>query len=241
MKNRGEMSMTKYEVIISDIRKKIQNGTYAVNEQLPKELDLCKAYNVSRITVKKAIDQLVYEGLIIKRRGSGTFVKGLSEYNGKLGSQMNGLFGDLDKTKIKSNVLLFEVIPAGEDLSEKLNIKPDDFVYHIVRYRHDDKNWKVIDYCYMSIDLIPGIKKEVLEHSIYEYIENTLNLRIQSAHRTIKAKRPNEYDKKYMGMNDTDPVLSIEQVGYLDNGVPFECSDQHHNGDEFEFKTVSIR
>lgn len=233
--------MTKYEMIISDIRKKIQSGAYAVNEKLPTETELGKQYQVSRITVKKAIDQLVLEGLVIKRRGAGTFVKGLSEQEGKLQLQMNGLFSTLDKSKIRSEVVRFEVIPAGEAIAEKLKIDPEDFVYYCIRYRYDGQSWRAIDYVYMPIDLIQGLKKEVLYHSIYDYIENTLGLRIQSAHRVIRAVRPNEYDKKYLHVQDTDPILSIEQVGYLDNGVPFEFSDQHHIGDEFEFKTVSIR
>ncbi len=233
--------MTKYEVITSDIRKKIQNGTYGVSEQLPTEPELCEMYKVSRITVKKAIDQLVMEGLVIKKRGSGTFVKGLEEHKGKLAVQANGLYVHLDKSKIKSEVVLFEVIPAEKAIAEKLNIKDDDFVYHLIRYRYDDKDWKVLDFVYMPIDLIPGLKKEVLYHSIYNYIENDLGYRIQSAHRIIQAKRPNDYDKKWLGLKDTDPILAITQIGYLDNGVPFEYSEQHHIGDDFTYKTVSIR
>ena len=61
--------MTKYEVITGDIRKKIQNGTYAVSTKLPTEPEMCETYKVSRITVKKAIDQLVMEGLVIKKGG----------------------------------------------------------------------------------------------------------------------------------------------------------------------------
>ena len=58
--------MTKYEVITSDIRKKIQNGTFSANTRLPTEPELGEQYNVSRITVKKAIDKLVAEGLCYK-------------------------------------------------------------------------------------------------------------------------------------------------------------------------------
>lgn len=233
--------MTKYEIISSDIRKKIQNGTFAVNTQLPTEPELGEQYNVSRITVKKAIDQLVAEGFVIKRRGSGTFVKGLTEQPGGVSPQVNGLFHTLDKSKIKSEVVLFEVIPAQEKIAGKLNIQPDDFVYHIIRYRYGEDNWHTLDFSYMPILLIPGLKKEHLYHSIYEYIESTLKLRIQSAHRVITARRPDEYDKKYLHLTDTDPVLCIEQVAYLDSGIPFEYSTQHHIGDIYEFKTVSLR
>lgn len=233
--------MTKYEVISSDIRKKIQNGTFPVNTRLPTEPELGEQYQVSRITVKKAIDQLVSEGFVIKRRGSGTFVKGLSEQKGGLSCQSNGLFNTLDKSKIKSEVLLFEIIPAQDLVAGKLNIQPDDFVYHIIRYRYGDDSWRTLDFCYMPILLIPGLKKEHLYHSIYDYIENQLGFRIQSAHRVITAVRPDRYDRQYLGLTDTDPVLCIEQVGYLDSGVPFEYSTQHHIGDQYEFKTVSLR
>lgn len=238
---RSQYIMTKYEVICSDIRKKIQNGTYGVNSRLPTEPELGQQYNVSRITVKKAIDQLVSEGLVIKRRGSGTFVKGLTEQWGGLSPQANGLFHTLDKSKIKSEVVLFEVIPAQEKIAAKLNIQPDDFVYHIIRYRYGEDNWHTLDFSYMPILLIPGLKKEHLYHSIYDYIESQLKLRIQSAHRTITARRPDEYDKKYLKLKATDPVLCIEQVVYLDSGIPFEYSTQHHIGDIYEFKTVSLR
>ena len=143
--------MTKYEAISSDIRKKIQDGTFPVNSQLPTEPELGEQYRVSRITVKKAIDQLVSEGLVIKKRGSGTFVKGLAEQPGTGGllPQASGLFQTLDKSKIKSDVVLFEIIPAQEAVAGKLNILPDDFVYHIIRYRYDQGSWRTLDFCYM--------------------------------------------------------------------------------------------
>lgn len=149
--------MTKYEVIFKDIRKKIENGTFPVNAKLPTEPELGDQYKVSRITVKKAIDQLVAEGLVIKRRGAGTFVKGLSEQEGRLSPQINGLFNAIDKSKIKSEVILFEII--SQEVAGKLNILADDFVYHIIRYRYGDPNWHTLDFCYMPILLIPGLKK----------------------------------------------------------------------------------
>lgn len=70
--------MQKYVVISNDIRNKIVNGEFVANQQIPFEKDMCIHYNASKMTVKKAVDILVAEGLIIKRRGSGTFVKDLN-------------------------------------------------------------------------------------------------------------------------------------------------------------------
>ena len=70
--------MNKYAKIRNDVRNKIISGKYKPGTLLPKESEMILKYNASKLTVKKAMDELVNEGLIIKRRGSGTFVKGLS-------------------------------------------------------------------------------------------------------------------------------------------------------------------
>ena len=70
--------MTKYERIANDMKEKIESGVYKPNDQLPFEAEMCESYGVSRITVKKAMDLLVNEGLVVKRRGAGTFVKNIT-------------------------------------------------------------------------------------------------------------------------------------------------------------------
>ena len=70
--------MNKYEIIAVDIREDILNGIYKPNERLPFEKEICDKYDVSKMTVKKALDLLVSEGLIVKRRGSGTFIKDIT-------------------------------------------------------------------------------------------------------------------------------------------------------------------
>ena len=88
-----EFMMQKYTIIANDMRKKILEGVYKANDQLPFEKDLCTHYDTSKMTVKKALDILVSEGLIIKRRGAGTFVKDLSVEDMKsllISSQMIG-------------------------------------------------------------------------------------------------------------------------------------------------------
>ena len=70
--------MVKYQKIANELRNQIQEGVYKAGEQLALEREMCEQYGVSRITIKKAVDQLVKDGLVVKRRGSGTFVKSLA-------------------------------------------------------------------------------------------------------------------------------------------------------------------
>ena len=91
------------------------------------------------------------------------------------------------------------------------------------------------------IQLIPGIKRQVLENSIYSYIEGDLKLKIQSAHRTVRAVLPTEDEKKELDIKGVLPILEVVQVAFLDDGRPFEYSMSHHRGDRSVFRSVSIR
>lgn len=236
--------MSKYKDIAEDIRKGILDGKYNPNEQLPLEKEMCEYYDVSRITIKKAVDELVDEGLVIKRRGAGTFVKAFdnSDVEGfSMSKQFSGFSESNKDKKVESKIIKFEVIHPTDEIAMKLKMTNDDFVYYIIRARYADGEAIVIEYTYMPIGVIPGIKNDVLHKSVYSYIENTLNLKIKSAHKTIRAIGPNECDKEYLNIDDTMPILEIEQTGFLDNGQPFEYSISHHRGDKSEFKSISFK
>jgi GntR family transcriptional regulator len=89
--------------------------------------------------------------------------------------------------------------------------------------------------------LIPGIKQDVLLKSIYSYIQCQLKLKIQSAHRSIRAILPNELEQQHLKVAGTFPLLEVEQIAFLDDGRAFEYSISHHRSDQIVFKTVSIR
>lgn len=236
--------MLKYKDIADDIRSAIMSGKYNINEQLPLEKEMCSKYGVSRITIKKAVDELVNQGLVIKRRGSGTFVKGVDESSVQelsMAKQFSG-FSESNKGKrVSSKVIKFEVINPTKEIAVKLQITTEDFVYHIIRARYSDDEPIVVEYTYMPINLIPGIKNDILMNSIYSYIEKELNLKIKSAHRIIRAILPNEIEQEYLKIDKNFPVLEVEQVGFLDNGQPFEYSYSHHRSDKAEFRSVSIK
>lgn len=236
--------MAKYEEIAEDIRNGILSGKYNPNEQLPLEKEMCEQYGVSRITVKKAVDELVIQGLVIKRRGSGTFVKALDDGDVQelsLARQFEG-FSQTHKDKnVTSKIIKFEVVHPSEEIATKLKITCDDFVYYIIRARYADDMPHVVEYIYMPIGLIPGIKNDILMSSVYSYIEKKLNLKIKSGHRIVRAILPNELEQEWLQIPDNFPILEVEQVGFLDNGQPFEYSKAHHRSDTIEFRTVSIK
>jgi GntR family transcriptional regulator len=236
--------MAKYEEIAEDIRNGILNGKFNTNEQLPLEKEMCEQYGVSRITIKKAVDELVTQGLVIKRRGAGTFVKALDDTDVQklsMAKQFEGFTESHNDKKVTSKIIKFEVVHPTEEIATKLKITVDDFAYYLIRARYGNDEPFVIEYTYMPIVLIPGIKNDILMSSVYGYIENTLKLKIKSAHRIIRAILPDELEQKELKIDSNFPILEVEQVGFLDNGQPFEYSIAHHRSDKIEFRTVSIK
>lgn len=235
--------MLKYEKIAFDIKEDILSEKYKPNEQLPFEKELCEKYNVSKMTVKKALDLLVNDGLIIKRRGSGTFVKDITEKEIQRiieKKQFSGLTTTSIGHKVTSKVLEFKIINATKEIADILKIEEDEFIYFVHRVRYVDDKAVVIEKTYIPLNLIPGMKLADVKKSIYGYIKDKLGLNIQSAHSTVRAMKSNELDRKYLNLEKDDPILEVERVAYLDNGKVFEYSFSRHRYDKFEFKSITV-
>lgn len=236
--------MLKYESVADDIRKKIASGTYAPNDQLPTTPELCDQYKVSKITIKKAMDELVQLGLIARRRGSGTYVKRTTAAEAKspagwdMSSQMSGFCAEHKGHEVTSQVHDFSVVRPEHEVAELLGMDSDEFAYHIVRTRLVDGVPHVVEYTYMPIKLIPDLRERNVETTVYGYLEDELGLKIGSAHRIIKAVLPTDDEAKWLGVDPSQPLLEVRQVGFLDDGVPFEWSVARHAND-YEFCSIS--
>ena len=87
-------------MIAEEIQKKIKDGTYPPDTRLPQEMEMCKIYDASRITIREAMELLVAKGLITKRRGAGTFVKAVAPgMTDQVGFSKSGQFSGFSKTR----------------------------------------------------------------------------------------------------------------------------------------------
>lgn len=248
---------TKYKTIYDDMKQKILSGEYPPGSQLPDEISVCKLYDCSRMTVKKAYDLLVLDGYIYRKQGQGTFVlaktgnddlieiqerqlSGFSRSSKKVGDRRRAEHPE-EEEPVESKILRFDLIFAPKDIAAKLGIKENDPLYDILRVRLVGKKPYVIEQTYMSPALIPGITEDILHHSVYEYIEKTLKLKIGAAQKTTRADKSSELDQKELNLTPEEPVLEVEQVAFLDNGTPFEYSISRHRYDLFKFSVYSVR
>lgn len=235
----------KYEVIANDICKSIEDGNLKPGEKLPTVLEFCDLYGVSKITVKRALEQVTEQGLITSRRGSGSFVKNATGMPqalaaGARSDRARGFTVEHAGQKVTSVVYDFRIVNPPAHVAEQLNLGPEDFAYYDVRVRCVDDEPIVIEYTYMPLDLIPGLKRSDLYGSLYAYVREKAGLNISSFHRTITAVGATEEEAERLKVKPGEPLLELKQTGFVDSGAPFEYSVSRNVGARYELHYVTL-
>ncbi|MEJ6080792.1 GntR family transcriptional regulator [Vibrio sp. 1-Bac 57] len=232
--------MVKYLKIYETIKQRILEMEYRLNEKLPDGASLGKEFDCSELTIKKALDILVADGLVVRKRGSGSFVKRpLNTTTSHLhGTKANAIKHGKEVT---SNNLKFEIVPADERIAERLNCNRGDLIYHIIRVRIIDSLPTVIEDTYMPVNILNGLTIEHTQDSIYSFITNQLKLKIHSSTMEISIVKANEIESENLNVPLNDKLVAVEQIVYLDNGDIFEYSISKHTTDTYHFSTNFVR
>ncbi|MFC6176933.1 GntR family transcriptional regulator [Companilactobacillus huachuanensis] len=212
----------KYVVVANHLRQQILEKQYQINEQLPQETVIASSLNVSRITVRKALDILVEEGLIYRIQGSGTFVKDNQANTGfSHGKRSLEIF---DFNKYQVDLLEFGVDKPSESIMDQLNINKFDFTYGIERLIKDKNTVIALQRTFMPVKIIQGMQMDSLKGSIYDFVDKELDLKIDSAIRTISSEISDDQVTKKLGLDKPEPLITMEQRSFLSNGQIFEYS-----------------
>ncbi|MBW8349842.1 transcriptional regulator PhoB [Bacillus sp. IITD106] len=175
-----------YMQIRQMLKSSIQNGMYKPGEQIPTEAKLCEMYNVSRITIRKAIEELVEEGILTRIPRRGTFVttkkfqnellsvSGFSEYSHQLGMIPN------------SRILKSEVIPASEDVAGHLAIEVESPVLELERLMYVNDRPLFYDVAHYSLIRFPDLEKKITgNESTYKILSEVYQTEIVSNEKMI--------------------------------------------------------
>ena len=229
-------NMLLHRRIYHELKDFIKSGDLKPGEKLPKQDVISKTFDTSRVTVQKAINLLKAEDLVYTVKGQGTFVTETIDRSSLLDSNIDEYFGFSTNYKkqesIQNEVISFHERHPDDHEMKKLEVKETDIVYDIIRLRSTNNEPLRLEYTIMPKSIIPGITKEVLNHSIYQYIQNTLNLTIGDAIRKVSADKSDAYDQQYLNCKVDDPVLEVEQQVFLEDGRVFEFSQTRQKYDK---------
>lgn len=227
--------MEKYKIIETGIINAIQTGKIKPGEKLPGEVELCEKYNVSRVTVRKAILNLASAGKVYRRAGDGTYVSE-KPYVNTTGQARSFSEDMIQNGKKPGSVLLnFKISKAkkNEFIAEKLRLKEKESFYEIERLRTGDGIPIAISYTYIPFKMMPDFNIDrVTSGSLYSYFNELYELELVRKERTMSAVMPTKEQKKALKISD-EPLLKICHPSYTKTGAIVEYSETYYVGSRF--------
>ncbi|WP_239256377.1 GntR family transcriptional regulator [Listeria ilorinensis] len=225
-----------YAQIADDIRYKIYSDEWQTGTKIPPELNLCELYNVSRITVRKAIDELVRENLLYRERAKGTFVRDVTDQEDEhftLVKSFTREMQELGKRAVTLNAEI-EIVKADRQLASHLHIPLGSDVLQVKRVRGADED--VFAY---FISYIPYKKEYSLDSkdyygSFYQYLER-FGIIINQERAYIEAVLPTPELKQALSVKLKEPLLKRVRMTTQKESDFYEYSECYYIGAKYRY------
>ncbi|GEM81230.1 GntR family transcriptional regulator [Vibrio superstes] len=235
------MNKPRYLQIADTLIERINSGELPSGSILPTEGQLQLEFDVSRVTIRKAMQLLVDKDLLSRKRGSGTYVKPPKAHHNAL--QLSGFVEEVSaQGQIPSSkIITFELIECSELVADKLNIAVGEEVYSIRRLRLIDGEPEVLEHTFLPVVLFPDLSIKAMRASKYDYIEKTKGLKIKLSRQSI---RPEVLDKKgadELNIDVSIPVIRVDSVGELESGAVFEYTVHYFRVNQYSFDYIAYR
>jgi len=234
-----------YAQLINLLKEQFDQKVWSPGDQIPGEPELCREYGVSRTVVRQTLSELEHDGLIVRRKGRGTFVA-IPKISEGLAQKLTGFYQDMVARGFKpvTQVLRHEVVEANEKVAGHLEIPVGTRIVDIKRLRSvNDVPIQVVtsyipyQFCHKLAEV------DLTNRSLYDFLEQECGLFIARGRRFIEAVAANETDAKLLQVERGAPLVKLESVSYLADETPIEYYHALHRGDRtrFEIELVRVR
>lgn len=226
-----------YHQLEQDLLARIDGGEFQPGAPLPTEERICEQYGVSRITVRRALESLFAHGLIIRRRGVGSFVA----ERGRSVRSVH-LSGSLDDFLTTAGALEVEVLSLGSleppaDVREALELSAEDREVMRLELTSSLDGAPVI-YSEIYFPVQAGIRRADITPGlpVIRIVERKLNLHITLARQLIESQLAGPEAGRRLGLAPETPVLRIRRVYYTAGGRPVEVAILKHHPDRYQYE-----
>ncbi len=217
----------------------IENEEIGVDECIPSEPKLMQTYNLSRTTVRKAIDELVNEGYLYKKQGKGTFVKGRGFEQGLI--KLSGCSEDIRRYGLEPKPYVLKAIieKPSKRVAKMLEMNQEQETFYMERVIYGDETPINKNKSHIPYHLVPGIEKvDFNKESLYKVIEKDYGIVITRAMRTVEAILANEEIALQLKIKEGAPVMLFKGQVYADmkgKEVIIEYFEAIYRSDQFQF------
>jgi GntR family transcriptional regulator len=231
-----------YEQIKVFLTQSLIAGEWKPGESIPSEIELAARFNVSQGTVRKAIDALAMENILIRRQGKGTFVATHKEEQSKL-RFLRLTAADGYKQPLNNRMLECKRLKADNDISQLTGLKKGTAVIEIQRLLMFSDAPKILDYIIVQSKFFRGLNSaRISEHngSLYSMYETVYGIPMVRAEEKLTAVAATPEQARMLDVEPGFPLLRVERVAFTYGDKPMEwrvglcVTDEHHYMNELE-------
>lgn len=230
--------MPLYYQVSSRLETAIHSGTIPQGARLENELAIAERLGLSRPTIRRAIQDLVDKGLLVRRRGIGTQVV-QSQVTRQVA--LTSLYEDLqDSNHVPgTDVLVHEIIPATELVSLRLSLQLGSPILHVRRVRSSDNIPVAILENYLPTEFIDISREQLEERGLYQVVRNR-GVTIRVAKQTIGARSASGDESELLDIDQKGPVLTMDRVAFDNAGRAIEFGHHCYRPDLYSFETTLV-
>jgi len=225
-----------YQQIKALITHSLQSGEWKPGELIPSEVELAGRFKVSQGTVRKAIDELAAENLVVRRQGKGTFVA--THHEARAQFRFLRLMPDAGEPHYADNrILEVKRLRAPAEVARLLDIKSGDSVIYIKRVQAFDHAPTIVEELWLPGSIFKGLTVERLveyKGPMYGLFETEFGTRMIRATEKIRAVAADPSTAELLNIAQNTPLLGVERVSYTYGDKPVEVrrglylTDRHH-------------
>lgn len=227
--------------VAKKIKKRVDDKIYIPGQRLPSEYDMAAEFNVSRLTVRKAIEFLCQRNVLVKEKGKGTYVMKHS----KIPSGQQGLVGFAEAAKEQGKTARTDILSIDyrvkvpkEIMTYFKGYEKEHFV-RILRKRCLENDPLVLEEAYVLERYIQESTEEELKYSLFQIMEQTVE--IGYSHQEIEAILANRTTAKALEIKENQPVLLVYSMTYTPSSQPLLYSISHYRADRYSFVNTLVR
>lgn len=230
-----------YYKIQKDILQDVEAERFKPGDKLPSENEISERYDVSVITAKRVLKNLMNLGLAFTVKGKGTYLaKSFSFGTSGLSFTEQMLFLGLNPS---SHVLQFEIRKPDPEACAKLQLNSEDSVYYIKRVRLANKNPMGLELSVIPVNLCPNLTQHNLEkESLFKILREEYDIETVWGDAEIFAASATEEETSYLKLPKNSPVIKQKRVHFTEDFTPFEfLLSTFHNNSRFMFLSGRFR
>jgi len=227
-----------YFQVAQRLQELIESGEMPPGSRLENEIALADQLGLSRPTMRQAIQHLVNQGLLVRKRGVGTQV---ARTRVRRQVELSSLYDDLERAhrQPRTELLSFQHVPAPDDIAATLHLPAGSEVVAIERLRFAQDEPLAIMRNYLPAGIAALTPEQLIEHGLYQLLR-AAGVQVRMADQTIGARRANATEARLLGEPRGAPLLAMSRTAYDHEGRAVEYGSHVYRASRYSFELTLV-